>query len=162
MIKKAYSDKRVASFFPLNKRTVLLFLLLPLIGCTTPSQWKADALVDELCAEDGGIKVYETVTLPRNRFNEWGQFHVPDKNYAKPTDEYYSDSETKKIPSSSSLSVYQSHYWVYRRSDQKVLGENITYWRRGGDPPLPVHPSSYGCPRNKIGITEQIFLKSNN
>ena len=30
---------------------------------------------------------------------------------------------------------------IYRRSDQKILGELINYARRGGDLPLPVHPS---------------------
>jgi len=42
---------------------------LSITGCTTPSQWIADAQVDELCTKDGGIKVYETVTLPKERFS---------------------------------------------------------------------------------------------
>ena len=162
MIKKAYSDKRVASFFPLNKRTVLLFLLLSLIGCTTLSQWKANVLVDELCAKDGGIKVYETVTLPKNRFNEWGQYPVPSEGYEKSTDEYYRASKFNKVSETSNSTIYQSYYWIYRRSDQKLLGEGINYMRRRSDPSAFWELLPYSC--DNIGINgnleEKIFLKS--
>ncbi len=33
-----------------------------------------DAKVDRLCAVDGGVKVYETVSLPPEKFNEWGNW----------------------------------------------------------------------------------------
>jgi hypothetical protein len=142
-----------------------MVLLLPLAGCTTPSQWIADAQVDELCAKDGGIKVYETVTLPKERFNEWGQFPVPSERYAKPTDEYYMVEKTTYIQGHSNgydgnLVVYQNHYWIYRKKDQKLLGEDISYARLGGDLPLPAHSSSYRCPERNH-ILEKIFLKAN-
>ena len=153
-----------------NNLTVLLFLLLPLSGCTTPSQWKADSLVDELCAKDGGIKVYETVTLPKERFNKQGYFYVPNQGYGdKPTDEYYGVWKSKNIQVNSNgydgnLVVYQSHYWIYQRKDQKLLGESISYSRRGGDLPLPAHPSSYSCYKGGLerDLINQIFLKTCN
>ena len=51
------------------KTFIALLLLLPVIaGCATPSQIMLDAEVKRLCAIDGGIKVYETVRLPAERF----------------------------------------------------------------------------------------------
>ena len=38
-----------------------------------------DAQVREMCAQDGGVKVYESVELPANMFNKWGQI-----NFEKP------------------------------------------------------------------------------
>ncbi|MCL2075403.1 MAG: hypothetical protein FWH15_02970 [Betaproteobacteria bacterium] len=35
-----------------------------------------DAEVNRLCAIDGGVKVYETVTLPPEKFNEWGNIDI--------------------------------------------------------------------------------------
>lgn len=152
----------------ISKFGILCVLLLLMAGCTASSQWKADALVDELCAKDGGNKAYETVTLPKERFNEWGQFVVPDEKYAKPTDEYYRVLKTKDVQSSTSnefggLSVVQHHWMIYRRSDHKILGENIGYFRQGGDIPGSWMPSSYSCNQViKISLEQLIFLKSSN
>ena len=43
--------------------TLCLSVLL-LSSCTTKLQRQVDAELSQLCAQDGGIKVYETVTLP--------------------------------------------------------------------------------------------------
>jgi hypothetical protein len=145
-----------------------MVLLLPLTGCTTPSQWIADAQVDELCTKDGGIKVYETVTLPKERFNEWGQFtDIAFSKDEKSNYEYYRVGEDKFIQPYTSghiggLSIKQYHYWIYRRSDHKLLGESIVYSRGGGDVFMIDAPSGYTCPDKKVSIESQIFLKSSN
>lgn len=49
---------------------------------------------------------------------------------------------------------------IFRKSDEKLLGETIWYARRGGDLPGLGHMSSYSCPK-EAGITElkeKIFL----
>lgn len=38
-------------------------------GC---EKWQLDQQVRERCAKDGGIKIYETVKLPPNSFDQWG------------------------------------------------------------------------------------------
>ena len=62
----------------------LILVSLPLLltaGCATPTQLSLDAEVRRLCAIDGGIRVYEQVKLPAERFNQWGQinFYRPDQ-----------------------------------------------------------------------------------
>ena len=58
-------------------------------GCATPSQMSADVEVTRLCAIDGGIKVYETVKLPAERFDKWGNVHIPPKDKASDLGEFY-------------------------------------------------------------------------
>jgi hypothetical protein len=144
---------------------ILCVLLLSMAGCTTPSQWKADALVDELCAKDGGIKVYETVTLPKERFNEYGQFTgISFGENANPTNEYYRETKTKNISNNvGGAFVSQDSTLIYRRSDHKLLGEKIIYARQGGDIFAIDMPSAYICNQWKnIDLDKQVFLKSNN
>lgn len=136
------------------------------LGVPTFNKWRADRLVDELCAKDGGIKVYETVYLPKDRFNRWGQFNVLGKDVKENNDEYYRVLETQDIVGNhnssevSELTVYRIHLSVYREDDDKLLGEGVGYTRRGGDPISPFHPSSYSCPES-IGSTlaKKIFKK---
>lgn len=72
-----------------NRRTVdaagILFLLL-WFGVSFwyggGRMYYYDIQVSSLCAKDGGVKVYETVKLPAERFDQWGQinFYRPTQN----------------------------------------------------------------------------------
>lgn len=123
-----------------------------------------DAQVRELCAKDGGIKVYETVELPAEMFNKWGQInfirHSQGENSLGP--EYLVKDETRFLRGENEQpTVVRHHYQVFRRSDGELLGESIAYARRGGDFPGPWHPSSYSCPDYKEGVLDVLFVKSN-
>ncbi|OGT12826.1 MAG: hypothetical protein A3J49_15440 [Gallionellales bacterium RIFCSPHIGHO2_02_FULL_57_16] len=129
------------------KTFATLLLLLPFAtACVSgPSKSELDAEVKRLCAIDGGIKVYETVTLPAGRFDKWGNVGIPNKKYAKPTDEYYYESEDHYYRQGNPTFL-RSRSWIVRRSDGKILGESIRYGRGGGDLPGPWHGSSFDCP----------------
>ena len=124
-----------------------------------------DTKVGALCAKDGGIKVYETVALPAEMFNRWGQInfvhHSQGLNALGP--EYFVKDETQFLrPENAQPTLVRHHYQIYRRSDMKLLGERISYARRGGDLPGLWHSSSYGCPdyREK-GLLDVLFINSN-
>lgn len=108
-----------------------------------------DRKVRELCAKDGGVRVYETVRLPAEKFNQWGQpnFQIPITPYTKlkDGDEYYLEWEILYLKQGNP-SLWRSHHRLIRRSDHKLLGENIMYARSGGDLPGPWHGSSHKCP----------------
>ena len=58
------------------KRLASLLLALELLtGCVSCAEMKMDAEVDRLCAIDGSLKIYETVSLPPEKFNEYGQIN---------------------------------------------------------------------------------------
>jgi len=120
-----------------------------------------DRQVQELCAKDGGVRVYETVKLPAVRFDKWGNVGIHEKGYAKPTDEYYYESDIHYYRQGNPT-LLRSRSWIVRRSDGKVLGEAISYGRGGGDLPGPWHGSSFHCPpiADAEGKLESsIFLK---
>ncbi|TAN71318.1 MAG: hypothetical protein EPN17_01745 [Methylobacter sp.] len=148
--------------------TILLLLISFITACSTPRQWQADRLLDELCAKDGGIKVYETVTLPKEQFDQSGHFTGISFDNRKVTYEYYSTSEDKHIQNayseSGGLAAYRNHFFVYRRKDNKLLGESIFYSRFGGGVLLKGYAdSSYTCPKDVApdDLLKKIFLKSN-
>lgn len=123
-----------------------------------------DAKVRELCAIDGGVRVYEAVELPEEMFNKWGQI-----NFEKPTQgenslgsEYLSKEETRFLRAENMQpTIFRYQYQVFRRSDVKLLGEMIFYTRRGGDFPGPWHPSSFSCPNASKGVLAMLFIKTN-
>ena len=152
---------------------VLILLLLSFIeGCASgPSKAELDAEVRRLCAVDGGIKVYETVELPPEKFNQWGQinFYEPTKGEDALGAKYILKVEHHEIvrgnPSyaPSEISLTKSHSRIIRRSDRKLLGETVLYFRVGGDPPGPWHTSSFTCPdvdtQGEGALFKRIFLK---
>ena len=120
--------------------------------------WLADQKVKELCAKDGGVKIYEKVKLPAERFNQWGQILIPDeKNYTHLNDEYYYEWHNKyyeknKNPEwvenhrDQSIEITRSHFKLYRKLDKKILGEAISYGRRGGGLSGSWAEPSFRCP----------------
>lgn len=155
------------------KKLISILLFLPIMAsCATPSKTELDAEVKRLCAIDGGIKVYETVKLPPDKFNQWGQV-----NFYKPTQgenalgpeyvfkwnmDYYHQGQPALNPGE--ISMRRDHVLILRKLDMKLMGEVIMYHRAGGDLPGPWMPSSYHCPgaleANEIILMNRIFIKS--
>jgi len=123
-----------------------------------------DEQVRKLCAIDGGIRVYETVSLPAARFNQWGSVGIQSKGDDKSTDEYYYESEDH-FYRRGNPNLLRHRSWIVRRSDGKVLGESIRYAHSGTSlPMLPINPS-FMCPavdsKGKPNLEQSIFLKEN-
>lgn len=142
---------------------VAIFLSL-WVGVPMFKKWQADKLVDQLCAKDGGIIIYETVKLPADRFSKFGEIYVP-KRGATLTREYYYTSDTQWIIPEAikfgNLDLRRVNIKLYRAIDGKLLAESIGYSRRGGEVYfLPSHPSHYNC-SFKYGIknvSKSVFI----
>jgi hypothetical protein len=121
-----------------------------------------DAKVREMCAIDGGVKVYETVVLTSDLLDNFGRINIPDKRKLKPSDKYYSEWTITHIRKKNPV-VTRYEVQIVRRSDGKILGELISYGRGGGDLYGPWHPSSFTCPEPVKGsnFETSIFLKEN-
>ena len=145
------------------KSLIWIGLLALTTGCSGPSKSELDAEVKRLCAIDGGIKVYETVKLPAERFDEHGNVKIPEKSLATPEDEYYYERETRYYKQGNP-ELSSSRHKIIRRKDNKVLGEAIRYARGGGDFPGPWHDSTFICPdpKSRPGLEESIFLRGDN
>lgn len=143
----------------------VVVILVAWLGMPTFNKWRADRFVDELCAKDGGIKVYEAVRLPEERFDKFGEIYVPSLKEAKPMDEFYYVSETQWIKKSDdvfALVMWRNHDRLFRAAENKLLGEAIGYSRRGGDPISPLHISSYACPIDADikFVKQKVFVKN--
>ncbi|WP_459950299.1 hypothetical protein [Denitratisoma sp. agr-D3] len=129
---------------------ISILLLLGLAACSTsPSKAELDAEVRRLCAMDGGVKVYEKVKLPPEKYNKlldkFGRLKIPRKNEAKASDEYYDECEVHYYMKGNP-ELSRDKCWIVRRSDGKILGELVIYGRGGGDFSGPWHGSSFMCP----------------
>lgn len=124
-----------------------------------------DHQVRELCAKDGGVRVFETVKLPADKFNQWGQpnFYNPTKGENALGPEYTYKNENVYLHEGNP-EIRRDHVRIYQKLDQKLLGEVVTYIRGGGDLPGPWQPSAYHCPNaleaNEIVLMSKIFSKS--
>ena len=132
---------------------LLLLLMLLLAGCEKD---RLDEQVKVLCAKDGGVKVYETVKLPKESFTEHGdlKFYRATKGEDALGPDYIFVSEITEIKSGNP-SLKRWYYRIVRRTDGHILGESISYARGGGDMPGPWHGSSFHCPNKEVG---EIFL----
>lgn len=141
------------------RKIFLLLIASAIIYATFFSEKdRLDREVKRLCAIDGGIKVYETVKLPAERFDQYGNVKIQSKEYIKPTDEYYLDSETVFLIQGNPRMV-RFNTKIIRTKDKKVMGEFTQYARSGGDLPGPWHESSFDCPSLPSKLSSTIFQK---
>lgn len=135
--------------------------LLTLLWWAVGDRWVADRQVRELCAKDGGVRVYERVRLSpyEHEYYASKNWLLPDKSQAASGDKYYTETDIHYYRQGF-LSVSRRQYRVIRRSDGRVLGESISYGRAGGDLPGPWHYSTFKCPdpvRQPSHIEAEIF-----
>lgn len=124
-------------------------------------------MVDELCAKDGGIRVYEVVRLPKSAFNKYGQinFYNPAGGSAKLGPVYvYEYRRTYLVRGpheTDSAHLVRQEESVYRKSDLKLLGKLVLYTRSGGDIIQPNIGSRHDCPaaaKRGFALFEQVFV----
>lgn len=152
---------------PLSRGIVMamsMSVVLGLLWLAVGEKLWLDHQVRELCAKDGGVKVYETVKLPAEKFNQWGQPNFFDSTqgenalgseYMFRRDIHYYRKENP--------SLHRYHVQVFLKHSGKLLGESIGYSRGGGDLPGPWQSSSFSCPGRygEIPLLTAIFTKLN-
>jgi len=155
----------------MKKIILLLFVSLIVYANFFSEKARLDREVDHLCAIDGGIRVYETITLPADKFDKRGKinFYYPTQRENALGPEYifkwniydYKKRDPGQGPQESSMS--RDYFMIIRKSDMKLLGEFVLYSRVGGDLPGPWVPSSHRCPgldKNENVLMGEIFIKS--
>jgi hypothetical protein len=130
-----------------------------LAGC---EKHRLDEQVKELCAKDGGERVYQTVRLPKEQFTEHGDltFYRATRGENALGPDYIFVSEIKELKSGNP-DLKRFYHRIERRSDGVILGEAVTYTRGGGDMPGPWHSSSFRCPEHagdEVSLMRAIFL----
>jgi hypothetical protein len=131
----------------------------------------ADEKMQALCIKDGGVKIYETVTIPKREFDKWGMPRGKTWDgisYPSTLDpDYYFSNTTEFLKRGDTLrgEVEMSRYIqrIRRLSDGKLLAESISYGRSGGDHfinrILGGHPSGAGCPLPNKNLISIVFIQ---
>lgn len=144
-------------------KTAIVLLAVSLAGCIgyVPGRqdyW--DTKVKEMCEKDGGVTVYERIQLSREEYKRLGGIEgsipLPNEDRSTSDNPYFRRVIDTKIREANP-EVMRSETLVVRRSDGKLLGRSVRYWRRGGDAPTGLgHESSIICPE-RADLTKQIF-----
>ena len=131
----------------------------------------ADKQMQELCAKDGGVKIYETVALPKSQFDKWGMprgRNWDGSNFPSTLDpDFHYSNTTEFLRRGDTLrgEVEMRRYTqrVRQLSDSKILGESISYGRTGGDHfvnrILGGHQSGAGCPTPSRNLISSVFIQ---
>jgi hypothetical protein len=144
---------------------LVAFSALSLPAC---EKYALDHRMDDLCKKDGGLIVYERITLPASRFDENGEIilrrpigldhqGVYGPEYRLITDQ---TSIKEGDPVRGEGRLVRTERRLVRVSDDKLLGLAIRYGRSGGDLIAFPHFSSKSCPPPGAGNSiESVFLK---
>ena len=126
-----------------------------LVGC---EKARLDQEVDRLCRIDGGIRVYETVKLPKEYFDERGVpiGRVMNNRFYYGGGQFVTEAEDQTLVAGKP-DLRRVEIRLVRVSDRAVLGRSVEYTRRGGDIPNPFHPSHYTCP--SVDVTASLISK---
>ena len=123
--------------------------------------------MEELCRKDGGVKVYETVTLPASEFETIWTYVTTAKSDADYYGPAYRAVSTREVlvgknakPGTGEGRLSRLYWAIYRRSDNHLLGEQVEYRRDAGDLfTFGFQPSSASCPHVDRGVARSIFVK---
>jgi len=137
-----------------------------LSGC---ERYALDARMELLCRKDGGVKVYETITLSPQDYDavigyrgggDWKNqesYYGPNYRYVKKYDILHGTEDGPLHGRGRLTRIYSA---IYRRSDDKLLGESVTYGRTGGDLfTFGMGPSGRMCPEPDWDLGLTIFRR---
>jgi len=137
-----------------------------LSGC---EKYSLDKQMAEPCAKDGGIRVFETVQLPQEMFDQngypfpgWRQ--RPEEQRLGPD---YELKETEMVlkqddPLHGEGRLVKHEWVITRKSDGKQLGQAVVFGRSGGDFIVADHFTTKACPE-QLGLPgkfiQEVFRK---
>ena len=164
--------KVLKKMMTVRSAAIFMGVALVLALCVYGKKYAADEEMQALCAKDGGMKIYETVTLPSSEFSRWGRpldrywsGQTDPENRLGPDYRYVEHLEFLRRGDTLLGEVQITKYFqkIYRRSDGKLLGELVSYGRSGGDPfinrILSGHPSASSCPDSPNKFFTSIFIQ---
>ena len=159
-LRKKHSGFGVIGWIVMIPLLIIVALILT-VGFYEGRKAYWDHKVNEMCEKDGGMRVYETVTLNDSEYsayiNQFGNFVIPRANNGENTSIISRD--TSIYIHRNSPEVRRNELAVIRRSDEKVLGTRISYSRVGGDF-IAFHPSIYRCPKKLDNLFSMVVPRN--
>ncbi|MHB1198400.1 MAG: hypothetical protein ACYCZ6_02350 [Polaromonas sp.] len=123
---------------------------------------RLDAEAKRLCAIDGGVKVYEMVTLPPEAFYENGLPKLANDKAAEIRWGYQRIYTYVNLKTNfDEPTLIRNEYRIVRTSDGKVIATSVVYGRSGGSwwGGL-VQGDGFQCPASDaVALENKVFLK---
>lgn len=134
-------------------------------GCTSERD-RLDAEAKRLCSIDGGIKIFEKVTLPREAFYENGLPKLANDKKAEIRWGYQNDFRYTNLKANfNEPTLIRNEDRIVRTSDGKVMATSVVYRRSGGSwwGGL-IHGDGYHCPTDEVNTSfyRQVFVQGAN
>lgn len=118
-----------AASFGVRAATTVVAIVLAGCGSIQATYW--DARIDEMCRKDGGVTVYERVTITSEEYKRLkgvgGTIPVPQRQVASPDAPYIAEPITTWL--SRDPDVFRRETSIVRTRDNKVLSRQINYVR---------------------------------
>lgn len=133
---------------------VALALLGGLAGCATPARIMADVELNELCAKDAGIHVYERVALPSKYFYPEvkgspvaGEIDLAalERDKGQLGRNFELIHHSSRFKSRSGVDMQKVSYRLIEHPSGKLLADGLNYTRIGGDLGNPFTPTVQSC-----------------
>jgi len=121
-----------------------------------------DAQVTEMCARDGGVRVFQKLHIKRSDLDYLGAVNgkigIPIKELAHRNAPAYAEVRITYMRNANPQ-VSRNESTIVRRVDGAVLARWVVYARSGGDFPSPSQGTSYSCPdlRKITDDLQQLF-----
>jgi hypothetical protein len=119
-----------------NSVLALSAVVLTFSGC---EQAHVDAQMEKLCGQDGGMKIYEKVVLPKEQFTKYGDVKFFETTVVGGGYRIVTKSESINVIKPifdvftwNRANLTKTTYTVIREADNKVIGIYIVYLRTGG------------------------------
>lgn len=138
---------------------VIVAVLLISVGYYEGRKAYWDAKVEEMCRKDGGVKVYERVKISGKESELlWGKAGLPLPTVSTRTELPYFWEQADTTLRNANPNIVRAQTMVKRRSDGKVLGVSVQYWRSGGDLPTGIsEATSFICPKH-VALSSRVFI----
>lgn len=149
--------------------SLLLHIMFLVFATGCAEKYELDRKMEEISEKDGGVKIYETVKLPSEIFDNSGLIknkkysRKGNKTYLKIANNFILINEITYIKEGNPLKgqgmLLRSKSELRRISDNSLLAEEVKYGRSGGDIwffNLPTHAS---CPTQQTDIVNEVFKK---
>lgn len=123
-----------------------------------------DAQVTEMCARDGGVRIFHKLRISESDIPHLlyvgRKIAVPSKELASPKAPAYYELRVTPLKHEGNLQVSRTESTTTRRSDGAIVARWVSYTRSGGDFPSHAYPSHFTCPDMKVigADLQQLFV----
>lgn len=139
----------------------LITMLIAVMGIFELRKGYWDRKIDELCAIDGGDKLYRQVQATEKELplylNQFGQVDIPSVDRAPANVKIVHKWVSTPIHANNP-EVRRDELLIYSRPDGEKLATRTSYSRVGGEL-FALHPSHHICPDNSSDIFAAVIKK---